>query len=36
MATNKEYLTFVLEQLSEISDITYRQMMGELFIRTEK
>lgn len=32
MATNKEYLTFVLEQLSEISDITYRQMMGEYII----
>lgn len=32
MATNKEYLTFVLEQLSEIDNITYRQMMGEYII----
>ncbi len=32
MATSKEYLTFVLEQLSEIDNITYRQMMGEYII----
>ena len=32
MATNKEYLTFILEQLSEIDNITYRQMMGEYII----
>lgn len=32
MATNKEYLAFILEQLSEVDDITYRQMMGEYII----
>lgn len=29
MATSKEYLAFVLEQLSDLDGITYRQMMGE-------
>lgn len=32
MASSKEYLDFVLEQLSELSDITYRAMMGEYII----
>ena len=32
MASNKEYLEFVLEQLSELEDITYRPMMGEYII----
>ncbi len=32
MATNKEFLAYVSEQLSEIPDITYRQMMGEYII----
>lgn len=32
MATNKEYLEFILEQLSDLSDITYRKMMGEYII----
>ena len=32
MASNKEYLDFVLEQLSSLSDITYRAMMGEYVI----
>ena len=32
MASSKEYLEFVLEQLSEIDDITYRAMMGEYII----
>lgn len=32
MATGKDYLAFVLEQLSEVDDITYRQMMGEYII----
>ena len=32
MATSKEYLGFILEQLSEIDGITYRQMMGEYII----
>lgn len=32
MASSKEYLDFVLEQLSELNDITYRPMMGEYII----
>lgn len=32
MASNKEYLDFVLEQLSELEEITYRSMMGEYII----
>lgn len=32
MASSKEYLEFVLEQLSELNDITYRAMMGEFII----
>ena len=29
MATSKEYLTYILEGLSEAEGITYRPMMGE-------
>ena len=32
MATSKDFLNFVLEQLSELDEITYRQMMGEYII----
>ncbi len=32
MASSKEYLDFVLEQLSLLSGITYRAMMGEYII----
>jgi TfoX/Sxy family transcriptional regulator of competence genes len=32
MASSKDYLDFVLEQLSELTDITYRAMMGEYII----
>ena len=32
MASSKEYLDFVLEQLSELEDISYRAMMGEYVI----
>lgn len=32
MASSKEYLAFVLEQLSELEDITYRSMMGEYIL----
>ena len=32
MASTKEYLNFVLEQLSELTDITYKAMMGEFII----
>ena len=37
MASSKEYLDFILEQLSELEEITYRSMMGEyIFIIAEK
>ena len=32
MASTKEYLDFVLEQLSELDEITFRAMMGEYII----
>ena len=32
MATHKEHLNFILDQLSEIDGITHRQMMGEYII----
>ena len=32
MATSKNYLDFVLDQLSELDGIKYRQMMGEYII----
>ncbi len=32
MASSKDYLEFVLEQLSELDDISYRAMMGEYII----
>ena len=32
MASSKEYLEFVLEQLSELDDISYRAMMGEYIL----
>jgi len=32
MASSKEYLDFILEQLSELDDISYRAMMGEYVI----
>ncbi|HRR77798.1 MAG TPA: TfoX/Sxy family protein [Ruminococcus sp.] len=32
MASGKEYLDFVLEQLSGLDDISYRAMMGEYII----
>ena len=32
MASSKEYLEFVLQQLSELDGITYRAMMGEFII----
>ena len=30
MASSKEYLQFILEQLSDLEEIHYRAMMGEL------
>lgn len=32
MASSKEYLDFILEQLSELEEVTYRTMMGEYII----
>ena len=32
MASSKEYLEYILEQLSDLEDITYRAMMGEYII----
>lgn len=32
MASSKEYLNFILEQLSELNGITYKTMMGEYII----
>ena len=32
MASSKEYLDYILEQLSDLEDITYRAMMGEYII----
>ena len=32
MASSKEYLTFILEQLSNMNEISYRAMMGEYII----
>lgn len=32
MASSKEYLEFILEQLAELDEIAYRAMMGEYII----
>lgn len=32
MATSREYLAFVLEQLTDLDGITYRLMMGEYIV----
>ena len=32
MSSSKEYLNYILEQLSELEDICYRAMMGEYII----
>lgn len=32
MASSREYLSFVLEQLSELEGVSYRAMMGEYII----
>ena len=32
MASSKEYLDFILGQLSELDDVSYRAMMGEYII----
>lgn len=32
MASSREYLQFIIGQLSELEDITYRAMMGEFIL----
>ena len=32
MSSSREYLEYILDQLSELPEITYRQMMGEFII----
>ena len=32
MASSQNYLKFILEQLSELNDISYRAMMGEFIL----
>ena len=32
MASSKDYLDYILEQLAELEDISYRAMMGEYII----
>jgi len=32
MASSKQYLDYILEQLSELNDVSYRAMMGEYII----
>ncbi len=32
MASSKEYLDFIMEQLSELTDVSYRAMMSEYII----
>jgi TfoX/Sxy family transcriptional regulator of competence genes len=32
MATTKDYLQYILDQISDLDNITYRQMMGEYIL----
>ena len=32
MASNKEFLNFIVEQLSDLDEITYKPMMGEFML----
>ena len=32
MSSSKEYLYFILEQLSDLEEVTYKAMMGEYII----
>lgn len=36
MATTKNYMNFILEQLNLLDDITYKQMMGEYLLYYKK
>ena len=35
MSSSKEYLDYIMEQLSELEDISYRAMMGEYILYYE-
>ena len=35
MASSKEYLDFILEQVSELDNVSYKAMMGEFIIYCE-
>ena len=35
MASSKEYLDFILEQVSELDNVSYKAMMGEFIIYYE-
>ena len=35
MASSKEFLEYILEQLSEVEEITYRAMMGDTLFTTK-
>ena len=35
MTTSKDYLSYVLDLLSDVSDVTYRAMMGEYLLYAE-
>ena len=32
MASSKEYLDFILEQVSELDNVSYKAMMGAFFL----
>lgn len=36
MASTKEYLAFILDQLSGLEEVTYKAMMGEFIKQPEK
>ena len=36
MASSKEYLDYILEQLSDLNEVSYRAMMGEFIIYYKK
>ena len=36
MASTKGYLEFILEQLSDLEDVSYRAMMGEYILYYKK
>ena len=35
MASSKEYLEYITEQLSDLENITYRSMMGNILFTTK-